>query len=286
MRAEDLFEAVGGIDEELIARSEKNTVKTQKSAAKDPESTSKTKKRRKGAEIVQFVTVAAATAAAVFLFLLARDFTDLRGVNPAAGGQQSQLAAQEDASAVAEAENADTYDESLQEADAGEAEEPLQAEENAETAAEQPDAAGADRQGEAVPAAGEDAAVQRNASASAEPAPEGKSAVDLLGDRKGDYVSLEYISAEDEKAGGSRSVPEYSEEGERALTEALEKGKAGPKVLANTGAPVYYVYLTKKNGGVDKVTFYENEYVSMDNFPGLVMKITQAEYEDVMELFR
>ena len=113
-----------------------------------------------------------------------------------------------------------------------------------------------------------------------------KTAVDMLGDLKGDYVSLEIISVEDEANGGSRLVPEYTEEGEKALSEAFSKGKPTPKVFAATGEATYYVYLTKKNGEVHRAVFYENAYVSMDNIPGVVMKISQADYEEVKALFR
>jgi hypothetical protein len=37
---------------------------------------------------------------------------------------------------------------------------------------------------------------------------------------------------------------------------------------------------------VNKATFYENEYISLDSIPGVVMKISHAEYEAVMQLFR
>ena len=110
--------------------------------------------------------------------------------------------------------------------------------------------------------------------------------MDMLGDLKGDYVSLEIISVEDEANGGSRLVPEYTEEGEKALSEAFSKGKPTPKVFAATGEATYYVYLTKKNGEVHRAVFYENAYVSMDNIPGVVMKISQADYEEVKALFR
>ena len=109
--------------------------------------------------------------------------------------------------------------------------------------------------------------------------------MDLLGDKKGDYVSIEYISAEDEANGGSRKVPEYSEEGERALSAALDSGKARPSVMADKGDPVYYVYLTDSKGKEDKITFYENGFVSMDSIPGMVMKVPDDEYAEVMELF-
>ena len=113
-----------------------------------------------------------------------------------------------------------------------------------------------------------------------------KTAVDMLGELKGDYIRLEYISAEDEANGGSRKVPEYTEEGEIALSEAFSKGKATPAIMVSTGKATYFVYLTRENGEVHRAVFYENAYVSMDNIPGIVMKISQADYEAIENLFR
>jgi hypothetical protein len=113
-----------------------------------------------------------------------------------------------------------------------------------------------------------------------------KTAVDLLGERAEEYIGLEYIAAEEEANGGTRKVPDYTEEGEKALTAAFENGKAEPSILAKKGKPIYYVYLTRKGGSVDKATFYENEYVSLDSIPAMVLKISHAEYEAVLELFR
>ena len=131
----------------------------------------------------------------------------------------------------------------------------------------------------AAPAEEEDTRAYRDNGA------EGKTAVDLLGDMKGDYVSLEYISAEDEQNGGNRKVPDYSEEGEEALSAALENGKPEPSLLASKGDPTYYVYLMDSSGREDKVTFYLNCYVSMDSIPGVVMKISETEYQAVLDLF-
>ena len=113
-----------------------------------------------------------------------------------------------------------------------------------------------------------------------------KSAVDLLGELKGDYIRVEIISAEEEANGGSRRVPEYTEEGEEALSKAISEGQAQPAFIAATGKEKYYVYLTTKNGEEHKVTIYENAYVGIDIIPGVVMKISQADYEAVEALFR
>ena len=153
-------------------------------------------------------------------------------------------------------------------ADSGQAEEAV--EEQADSAAE-----------ELADSAVEDKAAEAAANNSL-----AKTAVDMLGEFKGDYVRLEYISAEEEANGGSRKVPEYTVEGEIALSEAFSKGKASPAILASTGEATYYVYLTTKNGEEHRVVFYENAYVSMDNIPGIVMKISQADYEEIEDLFR
>ena len=222
-----------------------------------------------GAEIYRFTVVAMSTAVVVFLFLMARDLLGIRNLsdirNRITSTQESSIA------------------------------EPMQAE---EAAAEQAEESAVMRAEEAAEKA-EASSDQRDSNeAEAEESSEvaenraagsffgNKTAVDMLGDLKGDYVSLEIISVEDEANGGSRLVPEYTEEGEKALSEAFSKGKPTPKVFAATGEATYYVYLTKKNGEVHRAVFYENAYVSMDNIPGVVMKISQADYEEVKALFR
>ena len=272
MRAEELFEAVGGIDDKLIARSDRRVRSSQEkpSSGKAAKRTKKRKSRRSvGAEIYRFTVVAMSTAVVVFLFLMARDLLGIRNLsdirNRIASTQESSIA------------------------------EPMQAE---EAAAEQAEESAVMRAEEAAEKA-EASSDQRDSNeAEAEESSEvaenraagsffgNKTAVDMLGDLKGDYVSLEIISVEDEANGGSRLVPEYTEEGEKALSEAFSKGKPTPKVFAATGEATYYVYLTKKNGEVHRAVFYENAYVSMDNIPGVVMKISQADYEEVKALFR
>ena len=264
MRAEDLFEAVGGIDDKLIARSDRRVRSSQEkpSSGKAAKRTKKRKSRRSvGAEIYRFTVVAMSTAVVVFLFLMARDLLGIRNLsdirNRIASTQESSIA------------------------------EPMQAEESAvmraEEAAEKAEASSDQRDSNEAEAE-ESSEVAENRAAGSFFG--NKTAVDMLGDLKGDYVSLEIISVEDEANGGSRLVPEYTEEGEKALSEAFSKGKPTPKVFAATGEATYYVYLTKKNGEVHRAVFYENAYVSMDNIPGVVMKISQADYEEVKALFR
>ena len=70
MRAEDLFEAMGGIDEELIARSDKRV----RSSQKQPSEKKGGRKRSSVSRIYRFAVITMTTAAAVFLFLMVRDF--------------------------------------------------------------------------------------------------------------------------------------------------------------------------------------------------------------------
>lgn len=280
MRAEDLFEAMGGIDEEQIARSERRVRSSQKKSSSETTNGTAGRKNRKrkskrsmGAEIYRFTVVAMSTAVIVFVLLMAKDFLGIRSLSdlksaPVLGSAADTAQESLDSSGIAANETEDSAAGEAESADTEEASEST-VQSEADTAAEAPVL-------NAEPA-GEEAAAEEELE---------KTAVDLLGEFKGDYIKLEYISAEDEANGGSRIVPEYSEEGEAALSEAFSKGKATPKIIAETGEATYYVYLTKENGEVHKVTFYENCYVGMDNVPGVVMKITQAEYEDVMELFR
>ena len=279
MRAEDLFEAMGDLDEELIARSERRVRSGNN--------------RRKYSDLYRFVVVAVSTAAVVFLFLMVREFVGMRG---AQNTKSSQLVAKEqEAESDSAVEEAAMDSEALEEEMTPEPDESPEAEAAAQAAADsagkanEADAAdeGAYEAEDANALPGGTEAGEADESASDAPSrQETKTAVDLMGDNKGDYVALEYISAEDEARGGATTVPEYTQEGEEILNRALSNGKALPSMAVNTGAPAYYVYLTKKNGKVDTITIFEKPYVSMTNYPGVVMKISEADYEDVMTLFR
>ena len=258
MRAEDLFEAMGGIDEELIARSDKRV----RSSQKQPSEKKGGRKRSSVSRIYRFAVITMTTAAAVFLFLMGRDFV---GSSRIPDVNKSQVALGEKAASAQSArglEENDMIAEAVQAEEAAadeaiaEAEEAVQEEEITRDTAE-------DwlQEGE-------------------------KSAVDLLGELKGDYIRVEIISAEEEANGGSRRVPEYTKEGEEALSKAISEGQAQPAFIAATGKEKYYVYLTTKNGEEHKVTIYENAYVGIDIIPGVVMKISQADYEAVEALFR
>ena len=299
MRAEDLFEAMGELDEELIARSDRRI-----------KAHSGKRKRLKHADLYRFAAVALMTAAAVFMLLLVRDFIGVRGTQNTKGSQllqKEQEAESNNAEETVMAEEAMEADEAPDAGMAAAAEESTNAEEAsaADMASEQeePTRAGGVIKTEEVNKTDEppkaDEAEQNEAEAESvqsveaaedeagiPPQESAKAAVDLMGEHKGDYISLEYISAEDAANGGDTKVPEYTPEGEKILTRALSNGKAVPTMLAKTGDPVYYVYLTTKSGKVDTITFYEEPYVSMTTFPGVVMKISQADYEEVLTLFR
>ena len=342
MRAEDLFEAIGGIDEDLIARSEMRAKAAQKElkgaeagqgrnsaeaaqrrkiseaaqSQKSAEAAQRRKiaahKRRRRARIYKYTVIALASAAAVFMLLMVRDFTGSDRLNTSSE-QGTEVANNSNLPKDTQIEAAeDSQDDEARTESEGaprasqEAEKETDSDRQAD-AATQSDEAGQAGAGGQVGAGGQDGVAQSQdagranapgqagadsqaeaGSQAAEAGTEsngGKEPVDLLGDRKGDYVNIEYISAADEANGGSRKVPEYTEEGERALSAALGSGKAKPAVMVKKGEPTYYVYLTDSKGKVDKVTFYENGYVSMDSIPGMVMKVPDDEYAEVMELF-
>ena len=264
MRAEDLFEAIGEIDERLIARSDRRVRSSQErtSSGKTGKRAGKRKNKRSiGAEIYRFSVVAMSTAVVVFLLLMAKDILGIRNLSDIRNRLDSTQKSSVTESMQAEEPAAEQTEEAVSE--------------NAEASSEMRD----EDNGNAEAAEEAEEATRGGNYGS-------KTAVDMLGDLKGDYVDLEIISAEDEANGGSRMVPEYTEEGEKALSEAFSKGKPAPAMFAKTGEATYYVYLTKRNGEVHRVVFYENAYVSMDNIPGVVMKISQADYEEVEALFR
>ena len=268
MRAEDLFEAMGGIDEELIARSDKRV----RSSQKQPSEKKGGRKRSSVSRIYRFAVITMTTAAAVFLFLMVRDFV---GSSRIPDVNKSQVALGEKA---ASAQSARGLEENDMIAEAVQAEEETAADE----AIEEAEAAAAE---EAAEEAVQEEQITRDTAEDWLQEGE-KSAVDLLGELKGDYIRVEIISAEEEANGGSRRVPEYTKEGEEALSRVISEGQAQPAFIAATGKEKYYVYLTTKNGEEHKVTIYENAYVGIDIIPGVVMKISQADYEAVEALFR
>lgn len=345
MRAEDLFEAMGALDEQLIALSEEDARRAREAeSGRARQGADKRKaKRKKRAEIYRFAAVAMTTAAAVFIVLTARDLLGARSsgmsgnaaasseysmdesaaqdtlaggalgieANEAAeqdAGTLSKYSAAQDSDAAAEAASPDASEETaLAEEAAGDRESkapaakqsgPEAADSDAQKDAGNADlsAPGAEPASEA-PApdravdAGEAAQPGEDAGRAAQPTEEaaeaeGKTAVDMLGDLKGDYVKLEIMTAEDKANGGARTVPEYSEEKERALTAALEDGQKLPTLFVRMGHPVGYVYLTDSTGKEDIVTFYENGYVGINTIPSFVMKLSDQAFEDVMEMFR
>ena len=275
MKAEDLYKAMEGIDDELILRSE-HRIETAREEEEEAERRKKRKAKNSRARFHRYFTIAATTAAAVFLLLMARELAGARGLKSA---KSSNLTS----GTVTQSQDDQYMAEAMEEAAAEEEAMPETFSESAEDTVQDNDSVQSEE--EAAPVEAEVPAEESVQDKSlAEDA--GKTAVDLLGEMADEYVALEYISAEDEATGGARTVPDYTKAGEAALSAAFESGRAEPSFLAKKGKPVYYVYLTRKGGQVNKATFYENEYISLDSIPGVVMKISHAEYEAVMQLFR
>ena len=296
MRAEDLYKAMEGIDDELILRSELKIEASQQEEENSREEKRKAKKKK--ANVQRFIMIAVSTAAAVFLLLIARDLAGTRGLKSAkssrvGSGAMAQRQEQELDAAAEEAGEEISPEKAMPDvqaegAQADAASEPIGEEVSQEAEKVQNEAADSSLETEEESeTAQKDSLMENDAEAGEQVNQDAvKTAVDLLGERAEEYIGLEYIAAEEEANGGTRKVPDYTEEGEKALTAAFENGKAEPSILAKKGKPIYYVYLTRKGGSVDKATFYENEYVSLDSIPAMVLKISHAEYEAVLELFR
>ena len=275
MKAEDLYKAMEGIDDELILRSE-HRIETAREEEEEAERRKKRKAKNSRARFHRYFTIAATTAAAVFLLLMARELAGARGLKSA---KSSNLTS----GTVSQSQDDQDMAEAMEEAAAEEEAMPETFSESAEDTVQDNDSVQSEEAAAPVEAEvpAEESVQDKSLAEDA-----GKTAVDLLGEMADEYVALEYISAEDEAKGGARTVPDYTKAGEAALTAAFESGRAEPSFLAKKGKPVYYVYLTRKGGQVNKATFYENEYISLDSIPGVVMKISHAEYEAVMQLFR
>ena len=296
MRAEDLYKAMEGIDDELILRSELKIEASQLEEENSREEKRKAKKKK--ANVQRFIMIAVSTAAAVFLLLIARDLAGTRGLKSAkssrvGSGAMAQRQEQELDAAAEEAGEEIAPEKAMPDvqaegAQADAASEPIGEEVPQEAEKLQNEAPDSSlKTEEESETAQKDSLMENDAEAGEQVNQDAvKTAVDLLGERAEEYIGLEYIAAEEEANGGTRKVPDYTEEGEKALTAAFENGKAEPSILAKKGKPIYYVYLTRKGGSVDKATFYENEYVSLDSIPAMVLKISHAEYEAVLELFR
>ena len=272
MRAEDLYKAMEGIDDELILRSE-HRIETAREEEEEAARRKKRKAKNSRARFHRYFTIAATTAAAVFMLLMARELAGARGLKSA---KSSNLTS----GTVTQSQDDQYMEEAAEEAVAEDAQEeamPGTYYESAEDSAQEEDAGAPLEAEEPSEESVKDKSLAED---------RGKEAVDMLGKLADEYIGLEYISAEDEARGGTRTIPSYTEEGEAALSAAFESGNPVPSFLAKVGNPVYYIYLTRKSGKVDKATFYENEYVGLDSIPGVVMKISHAEYEAVMQLFR
>jgi hypothetical protein len=280
----------------LILRSELKIEASQQEEENSREEKRKAKKKK--ANVQRFIMIAVSTAAAVFLLLIARDLAGTRGLKSAkssrvGSGAMAQRQEQELDAAAEEAGEEIAPEKAMPDvqaegAQADAASEPIGEEVPQEAEKVQNEAADSSLETEEESeTAQKDSLMENDAEAGEQVNQDAvKTAVDLLGERAEEYIGLEYIAAEEEANGGTRKVPDYTEEGEKALTAAFENGKAEPSILAKKGKPIYYVYLTRKGGSVDKATFYENEYVSLDSIPAMVLKISHAEYEAVLELFR
>ena len=175
MRAEDLFEAMDGIDEKLIARSDRRVRSSRKSSEqKSGKKGSRKSQKRQAAKIYRYAVIAMTAAAAVFLFLMARDFL----------GPRTTLKADQSVRAVSE--SVSESEEAVMEPDSA-AEDGI-----SEGAEEEPDAdsvqkigeTGDRAAGEAEEAAAADAAASSEAEASdaqTKSAGSGKSAAHIPG---------------------------------------------------------------------------------------------------------
>ena len=293
MRAEDLFEAMGALDERLIALSEEDSRKAREAGNRSARRT-KDRKQRKRAKIYRFAAVAMTTAAAVFILLTARDliggrkYSERAAQNAEFSADNSETGAMQDTLAGAAEENGAKEVGTDQKGGAADADNAakFRAAQDLSPESEAPDRAAGAAPEEAVGPAEAAAAEADDEGAAGETGQDtGKTAVDLLGDKKGDYVKLEYISAEDRAKGGERKEPKYTEERERALTAALEDGEKYASILVRKGAPIYYVYLTDSSGKEDIVTFYENRFVGISTIPAVVMKISDESFDAVKEVF-
>lgn len=277
MKKEDLFEAMQGIDDDLIARSERKT------------------RRHHGFR--NFVIIAAA-AACLGIFLMSRGIMGSGGNLLLADRSSDVTASSEvyDAEEGAPESSAETEDtdrsggpESLASADSQEvsAEDQASAESQASAGNQAETGSVSDEGSEGTVAYSQspDSALSSQESAASSKNSDStgrKTSADLLGDLKGDYVKVEYASA----SGGSRKEAVYSDSGAAALSRALSGGSATLKVFAKTGKPIYYAYLVKADGSEDTVTFYENDYVSMTTYKGFVMEVSDSDYQAVLALFR
>ena len=269
MKSEDLFKAMNALPDEMLIRSEQ--------AGKE-----KTGKKRNHMPMVAGAA-AVGMAAGVALMVM---FT-----SPAR--TRSHPAAAENASSGTLQAAGETADQAPYEGEAFEEAPAVTA--GAEDSGAQAPAASAGVTGEAMAAseAAEEAGsseIMLEAEDEIEQAEERASltahtSADLLGPNKGDYVRVEYISETDRLSGGSPTEPAYSEEGEDALTRAVDEGKPELSLFGKKEDVLYYVYLYKADGSYDVLTVAEGGYVSLSNKPGVRMHIPEAVFEEVIDFF-
>jgi hypothetical protein len=232
MRAEDLYKAMEGIDDELILRSELKIEASQLEEENSREEKRKAKKKK--ANVQRFIMIAVSTAAAVFLLLIARDLAGTRGLKSAkssrvGSGAMAQRQEQELDAAAEEAGEEIAPEKAMPDvqaegAQADAASEPIGEEVPQEAEKVQNEAADSSLETEEESeTAQKDSLMENDAEAGEQVNQDAvKTAVDLLGERAEEYIGLEYIAAEEEANGGTRKVPDYTEEGEKALTAAFE----------------------------------------------------------------
>lgn len=256
MRKEDLFDAMQGIDDDLIARSERRPAKRH--------------------VFRNFVIIAA--AAACLALLLMNNGILVGGSFMRSGSSNDDTAYSEsDAESAAEVDSADSETASSDTMDSANSEAEAASEETGDTGAGGDSASGDDISEDS---AGSGSVGGESGDDSADT--DGKTSADLLGSLKGDYVKVEYASA----GGGSRKEAVYSDSGAAALSSALSGGSPTLKIFVRTGDPIYYVYLVKSDGSEDTVTFYENDYVSISTYRGVVMEVSDSDYQAVLTLFQ
>ncbi|MBQ3393474.1 MAG: hypothetical protein IJG52_08695 [Lachnospiraceae bacterium] len=264
MKSEDLFKAMNALPDEMLIRSEQ--------AGKE-----KTGKKRNHMPMVAgaaAVGMAAGVALMVMFTSPARTRSHPAAAENASSGTLQAAGETADQAPYEDPYKGEAFEEAAPEtagtADSG-------AQEPAEAASEAAEEAGSSE----IMLEAEDEIEQAEERTSLT----AHTSADLLGPNKGDYVRVEYISETDRLSGGSPTEPAYSEEGEDALTRAVDEGKPELSLFGEKEDVLYYVYLYKADGSYDVLTVAEGGYVSLSNKPGVRMHIPEAVFEEVIDFF-
>ena len=264
MTREDLFKAMDAIPDELLLRSEGRALSEEGAADKVRQL------RRKRIPMMLMSSAALGIAAGILFVVMAGPV--LNGIRtPGAGG-----APVASAPAVDE-EQADSFVAVAQE----EAQPqtnllPPQAEEEAAEIEEAAEAAPQESVEDAqtgVEAGADTALAEGAAEETAAAETEARTSADLLGDMGEDYTKVEFITAEELANGEAPTEPAYSEEGEEALSRAINEGTPGISLSGVKAKPLYYIYLTKIDGEKEEVVIYEGGYVTLSSMSGMYMKV-------------